>query len=202
MPNDIGLFERTFIQMTSIEDPININNDGFRLSPFKPVICRMTDYPTNDEGEGSDPYKMALFEQKQMGDPWRLIDGYQRRITHRPLIGGIQLRGPTIHNTAFNEVTPAIITLSLEVQAQVGIEVLVGFWELNGTRTFAAYTITGVLIADLTGLALAISGGTNAEAVAIGASRIEVLAEDGPNEIFSVGFRDTTVTANSNIVYP
>lgn len=73
MANTLGIPERTLAQLSAASNSINVIGgvDG-RKSVYQPLVVRVTDHADNVAGEtGSDTSKMAIFESKAHGHPWR-----------------------------------------------------------------------------------------------------------------------------------
>jgi hypothetical protein len=73
MANTLGIPERTLAQVSASTNSINVigGADG-RVSPYEPLVVRITDHVDNDGAEtGSDTSKMALFKSKAHGQPWK-----------------------------------------------------------------------------------------------------------------------------------
>lgn len=72
MANTLNIPERTLAQISASTNSINVIGgvDG-RLSPYQPLVCRITDHADNDAAEtGADTDKMAIFKSQRHGEPW------------------------------------------------------------------------------------------------------------------------------------
>lgn len=85
MANTLGIPERTLAQISAATNSINVIGgvDG-RLSPYQPLVCRITDHKDNDAAEvGTDTSKMALFYNKAHGQPWKKDANVLEHIVHK-----------------------------------------------------------------------------------------------------------------------
>ena len=71
MANNLGIPERTLAQVSESTNSINVigGTDG-RVSPYQPLVVRITDHDDDTTAEEDDPDLMAIFVSKAHGHPW------------------------------------------------------------------------------------------------------------------------------------
>lgn len=97
MANTLDIPERTLAQLCDKTNAINVvgNSAGNRASVYQPHVVRVTDHADNDAAEtGTDTSKMAIFESKTHGQPWKKDTGLNHVIYQQGLATGATATAP------------------------------------------------------------------------------------------------------------